>query len=82
MVPKMWDKPLWESVWPCLDSPDGVRLRTASTHWNVLKKYGPRGELFFFLLKKEPMVLSELVQFRPCVSAETVRACALVGHDG
>ena len=61
-----------------LDPWDSVRLRTASTQWNVPKKYGPHGELFFFLVKKEPTVLSELVEFGPCVSAETVKACALI----
>ena len=76
MVPKMWDKPLWESVWLCLDPWDSVRLRTASTNWNVQRKYGPH-ELFFFLIKKEP--ISELVEFGPCVLAETVKACALIG---
>ena len=75
----MWDKPVWEGVWLYLDSWDSVRLRTVSTHWNVPKKYGPHGELFCFLLKKEPMVLSELVEFGPCISAETVKACALIG---
>ena len=54
-------------------------MRTASTHWNVPKKYGPHSELFFFLLKKEPTVLSELVEFGPCVSAEIVKTCALIG---
>ena len=47
MVPKMWDKQkgkVFGLVW-ILDS---VRLCTASTHWNVPKKYGPDGELFFF----------------------------------
>ena len=34
-VPVMWNKPLWESVWPYLDPWDSVRLRTALTHWNV-----------------------------------------------
>ena len=58
---------------------DSVRLRTASTHWNAPRKYGPHGELFFFLLKKEPMVLSELTEFGPCFSAETVKACTLIG---
>ena len=33
------------------------------THWNVPKKYGPHGELFFYLLKNEPVVLSEVVEF-------------------
>ena len=46
-----------------LDSMGQCVLRTASTHWNVPKKYGPHGELFFFLLKKELVVLSEVVQF-------------------
>ena len=44
MVPEMWDKPLWESVWPYLDLWDSVRLRTTSTHWNVPRKYGRHGE--------------------------------------
>ena len=51
----------------------------ASTHWNVSGKYGPHGEFFFFLLKKEPMVLSELVECGPCFSAEKVIACSLNG---
>ena len=79
MVPKMWARPLWASVWPYLDPWDGVRLHTASTHWNVTRKYGPHGQLFFFLFKKEPMVLSELVGFGPCISAEKVKACAGIG---
>ena len=45
MVPELWGKPLWEKVWSYLDPWDGVRLRTASTHWNVPGKYGPHGEL-------------------------------------
>ena len=68
-----------KKVWLYLDPWDSVRLRAASTHRNVPQKYGPHGELFFFLLKNEPMVLSELVEFGPCVSAETVKACALIG---
>ena len=28
---------------------NSVRLRTASTHWNVLGKYEPHAELFFYL---------------------------------
>ena len=56
MVPKVWDKLLWERVWLYLDPWDSVRLRTASTHWNVPKKYGPHGE---------PLVLSEVVEFGP-----------------
>ena len=30
-----------------------MRLRTASMEWNVLGKYGPHGEFFFFLIQKE-----------------------------
>ena len=33
---------------------DSVCLRTASMEWNVPVKYGPQGELFFFLIRKEP----------------------------
>ena len=76
MVPKMWDKPRF---CPYLGLWDSVRLRTASTHWNVPKKYGPHGELFFFFLKTEPTVLTELVEFGPCISAETVKVRALIG---
>ena len=39
---------------PNLDPMDSVCLRTASTEQNVPGKYGPRGELFFFLIRKEP----------------------------
>ena len=57
------DLPLWvEVLWPSLDAWDSVRLRTTATQWNVPGRHGPYGELFFFLLKKEPMVLRELVR--------------------
>ena len=46
---------------------------------NVPGKYGRHGELFFFLLMKEPTVIFELVEFGPCFSAETVKTCALIG---
>ena len=32
---------------------DSVSLRTASMKWNVPAKYGPHGELFFFLIQRE-----------------------------
>ena len=71
--------PLWEEVfWLFLGAWDSVRLRTASTQSNVPGKYGRYGELFFFFLKKKPMVLSELVRFGPSIPVETVKACALV----
>ena len=49
-------------------------LRTASTHWNVPVKYGPHGELFFFLIQQESVVASNEVLFIPSVSAETLKA--------
>ena len=83
MVPEMWNNPMWEKVWPHLDSWDSVRLRTASTHWNAPAKYGPHGELFFFLLKKEPMVLSELVEFLPVFQPNSQGLCLdRSAHDG
>ena len=33
----------------------------------------------FFFLKKEPVVLSELIDSGPCFPAVTVKACALIG---
>ena len=64
LVPQLWGKPLWEKVWPFLDALDSVRLRTASTQWNVPGKHGPIGELLFFLImKKEPRILSEPLGF-------------------
>ena len=69
-------KPLWEKVWPCLDPWDSVRPRTASTHWNVPGKYGPHGELFLFLIKEDQV---DEVLPDPCATAETLKACALIG---
>ena len=79
MVPELWGEPLWQKVWPSLDPSDTVRRRTASTHWNVPGKYGPHGELFFFLTKKEQVVASNEVLPNPCLSAETLMLCALIG---
>ena len=31
----LWEKPIWDGVWPYLDPMDIVCLRTASTEWNV-----------------------------------------------
>ena len=61
-------QPLWEEVlWPFLDAWDSVRLRTTSTQWNVPGRYGPYGELFFFLLEKVPTVLRELSRLEPSI---------------
>ena len=60
--------PLWEEVlWPFLDASDSVRLHTTSTQWNVPGGDGPYGELFFFLLEKEPMVLRERSRLGPSI---------------
>ena len=48
-----------------LEHPEGSTSRTAS--------------FFFFLIKKEPFALTEAVQFKPIVPAETFNACALIG---
>ena len=58
---------------------DSVRLRTASTHWIVPGKCGPQGELFFFLIQKESVVATNEVLPNPFVSAETLKASALIG---
>ena len=43
-------------------------------------RFGPHGELFFvLLLKKDLTILNELIEFGPCVSADRVKACALIG---
>ena len=85
MVPKMWERPFWEGVSFYLDPWDCVRLRTASTHMDVPGKYGPHGELFFSILKKEPMVARELVNFGPCIySSRNSESICLdwFAHDG
>ena len=64
---------------PYLDTWGSVRLRTASTHWNVPGKHSPHGELFFFLIRNEQVVASNEVLPNPCVSAEMLQACALIG---
>ena len=43
--------------WPSVDAWDSMCLRTTSKQWNVPGRCGPYGELFLFLLEKEPMVL-------------------------
>ena len=53
-----------------------VRLRTSSSYWNGPEKHGPHSQLFFFLVRKEPVALTQAVPFEPFVSAEI---CALIG---
>ena len=64
---------------PFLDPWDVVGLRTTASVRNVLEKYGPHGELFIFLILKETFVRTEAVEFRHGVTAETKKACALIG---
>ena len=63
---RLCEKPIWQGVWPYLDPMDGVCLRTASVEWNVSGKYGPHGELFFFLIQKD------------FCSADVLKQCALI----
>ena len=44
----------WELMSPPLAPDDVVKLRIAATEWNKGTKYRPYGELFFFLMQKEP----------------------------
>ena len=83
----LWEKPIWEGVWPNLDPLDSVCLRTASVEWNVPGKYGPHGELFFFLIKKEPATMPGSETFSPFFnadirtpffSADVFKKCALI----
>ena len=70
MLQKMWEGPNWEGICPFLDPWDVVGLRATAGVSNVPDKYGPHGELFLFLIKKELFVLTMAVDFRPCVTAE------------
>ena len=63
----------------CLDPWGVVRLRTSSSSWNDLREYGPHSELFFFLIRKEPVALTLAVPFESFVCAETLKAWALIG---
>ena len=56
---KMWEGPCWEGIWLFLDPWDVVGLRTSSSVRNVPGRYGPHGELIFFLIKKEPFALTK-----------------------
>ena len=50
-----WLPPMFvEGVWTYFDPMDSVSFRTASMEWNEPGKYGPHGELCFFLIQKEP----------------------------
>ena len=66
----LWEKPIWEGVWFFLDPMDSVCLRTASMERNVPGKYGPHGELFFFLMQKEPAIVPDSETFSPFINPD------------
>ena len=81
------EKTIWEGVWLYLDPTDSVRSRTASMEWNVPGKYGPHGELFFFLIQKEPATEQVGETFSPffnadirtpLFSADVLKKCAVI----
>ena len=87
----LWEKPIWEGVRPYLDPMDSVCLRTASMEWNVPGKYGPHGELFVFLIQKEPATVPVGETFSPffnayirypLFSADLLKKCALLALHG
>ena len=73
---KVWEGPCWERMWPFLDPWDVVGMRTTASSWNIQKKCRPPGELFFFLIKKEP-VLREMVDFGHSTPLEAEESCAI-----
>ena len=79
ILQKMWEGPYREEVWPFLDPWYVVGLRTTASVWNILVTYGPHGEHFFFLIDQEPFVSTKAVEFRLCVTPETLKGCAKIG---
>ena len=76
-----------QSFVPYLDPMDSVCLRTASMEWIVPGKYGPHGELLFFLIQKEPATKQVGETFSPffnadiCASlfsADVLKKCAVL----
>ena len=79
-----------EAVLAGLDPWDSVCLRTASVEWSVPGKYGPHGELFFFMIRKELVTMPGSETFFALSSlltsarlffffADVLKKCALVG---
>ena len=65
-------------IWSHLDPSDSVRLRRASTCWNVPGKVWTIRWAFLFRLEKETVVLNGLIKIGSCVSAETVKERTLI----
>ena len=55
--------PCREGLWPFLDPWDVVEMRTTASIRNIPSKYGSHGALFLFLIKKEPTICGEVVDF-------------------
>ena len=70
LLQSLWEKLIRKGIWPYLDPMDSVCLRTASTVRNVPGKYGPPGELFFFLIQKEPAAVPGSETFSPFFNAD------------
>ena len=86
-LPSLRKKPIWEGVRPYLEAMDSVCLRTASMEWNLPGKYGPHGELFFFLIQEEPATVPISETFSPFFNADfrtslfpadVVKKCSLI----
>ena len=77
---KIFEGPFWEGVGPFMDPRDVVGLRTLSSVCIVLGKHGPHGELFFFVIKKEPFAFTRAVEFKPFVPVETLNLPATWGY--
>ena len=71
IVESKWGPPLVDADWHpfCKSSYEGIGRK----EWEELCCHDSE------MSKATPMVLNELVNFGPCVSAETVKACALIG---
>ena len=65
-VQSLWEKPIWEGVWPYLDPMDSVPY--AQRHGvECARKVG---ELFFFLIQKDPAMVPGSETFSPFLNAD------------
>ena len=44
---------MWQALWPFMCVPENLFMRVTAQEFNHTKKYGPHGELFFLLMRKE-----------------------------
>ena len=65
--------PVGMGFWPFLDPWDVVGFAHNIQRLECPGKYGPHGELFFFVIKKKPDALTKAVEFRLFVPAETLK---------